>query len=245
MGCSNTFDDVKAIDGKELLRCLDEEKDKAAIAFWEAWLDDAKKTKTVKLPEFYFIIDEINRADLSRVFGELFYALEPDYRGVKGAVTTQYSSLNTKKTFFVHETADRFFVPSNVYIIGTMNDIDLSVESFDFALRRRFAWKEIKADENCFESVMADLASKPLYDEALKRYLNLNKAIGVDPQLGESYKIGPAYYLKLELYNGEDRFQKLWDNHLKPLISEYLRGMQKADDILEKFHVAYGVKAAD
>lgn len=97
------------------------------------------------LPPFYFIIDEINRAELSRVMGELMLCLE--YRGISGKIKTQYSYLSseTEETqYWVDEHQDNyFFVPHNVYILATMNTIDRSVESFDFALRRRFRWIEV------------------------------------------------------------------------------------------------------
>lgn len=84
---------------------------------------------------YVFIIDEINRGELSKIFGELFYAIDPGYRGRKGKVKTQYQNLVGKTDVF----ANGFYVPENVYIIATMNDIDRSIESIDFALRRRFA----------------------------------------------------------------------------------------------------------
>ena len=90
----------------------------------------------------FFIIDEINRAELSRVFGELMFSLE--YRGYNGKIKTQYSYLNNESddsVYFWDNSEDWFFIPQNVYIIGTMNNIDRSVDSFDFALRRRFMWK--------------------------------------------------------------------------------------------------------
>ena len=98
------------------------------------------------LPPYFLIIDEINRAELSRVFGELMYCLE--YRGCDGKVATQYSELNDESNAMLMTPAGaRFFIPSNVYIIGTMNTIDRSVESFDFALRRRFHWQHVIQDE--------------------------------------------------------------------------------------------------
>lgn len=96
-----------------------------------------------KSSKYVFIIDEINRGELSKIFGELFYAIDPGYRGEKGKVKTQYQNLIDNDDVFV----DGFFVPENVYILATMNDIDRSVESMDFALRRRFAWKEIKPED--------------------------------------------------------------------------------------------------
>ncbi|WP_305155979.1 AAA family ATPase [uncultured Duncaniella sp.] len=94
---------------------------------------------------FVFIIDEINRGEISKIFGELFFSIDPGYRGKKGKVKTQYQNLITDKSDPFY---DGFFVPDNVYLIGTMNDIDRSVESIDFAMRRRFAWQEIIAADN-------------------------------------------------------------------------------------------------
>ncbi|WP_253514806.1 AAA family ATPase [Peribacillus frigoritolerans] len=94
----------------------------------------------------------MNRADLSRVFGELMYGLEEHYR--EKTFQTQYSNLPTYEIknkravpmdYDVFENG--FFIPENVYIIATMNDIDRSVEAFDFALRRRFQWIEVKAND--------------------------------------------------------------------------------------------------
>ena len=89
---------------------------------------------------FVFIIDEINRGEVSKIFGELFYAIDPGYRGKKDyLVQTQYQNLVPETDIF----AKGFYVPENVYILATMNDIDRSVESMDFAMRRRFTWKEV------------------------------------------------------------------------------------------------------
>ena len=91
-----------------------------------------------KLKKYIFIIDEINRGEISKIFGELFFAIDPGYRGRAGAISTQYSTMSSNE--------EKFHIPENVYIIGTMNDIDRSVDSFDFAMRRRFRFIEIKAD---------------------------------------------------------------------------------------------------
>lgn len=113
---------------------------------------------------YYFVIDEINRADLGRVFGELMYCFEK--RGEEYKIATQYANLPAWKTFkkgnvvcaerIVDDCfADGFYIPENVVIIGTMNDIDRSVETFDFALRRRFDWVEIEADRVMRSSLQA------------------------------------------------------------------------------------------
>ena len=88
---------------------------------------------------FVMIIDEINRGQVSKIFGELFFALDPDYRGPEGLVETQYQNMVPDGDQF----KAGFYVPENVYVIGTMNDIDHSLEPLDFAFRRRFAWREI------------------------------------------------------------------------------------------------------
>lgn len=93
------------------------------------------------------------------------FCLDPDYKGPKGRIKTQYASSATKESFFVSEDDDFFFIPSNVYIIGTMNDIDRSVEVFDFALRRRFAWCEIKADDIMDEVLKSMKVSDILGDD--------------------------------------------------------------------------------
>lgn len=177
---------------------------------------------------FVFIIDEINRGEISKIFGELFFSVDHGYRGEKGRVQTQYQNIVEDGDIF----KKGFFVPENVYIIGTMNDIDRSVESMDFAFRRRFAFKEIKADDRI--EMLDELLQK---DKAIKRMKNLNKAIEGIEGLSTAYHIGPAYFLKLKNYNGN--FQQLWENHLDGLLREYLRGMQNLEEKLKTLKAAY------
>lgn len=183
---------------------------------------------------FVFIIDEINRGEISKIFGELFFSVDSGYRGEKGKVQTQYANLIEDGDEF----KDGFYIPENVYIIGTMNDIDRSVESMDFAMRRRFAWKEIKA-EDTQETILKDLGD--LKDETIKRMNNLNKVIrNKETNLSEAYCIGAAYFKKIKDYEGD--FNKLWDNHLKGLLFEYTRGMQNQETILKELKNAYDLK---
>ena len=175
-----------------------------------------------------FIIDEINRGEISKIFGELFFSIDPGYRGIKGRVKTQYQNLIEEGDAF----KDGFYVPENVYIIGTMNDIDRSVESMDFAMRRRFAWKEVTAEDS-----MKMLDGTEYEEEAKKRMQNLNAAIIKVRGLGKAYQIGAAYFKKIKDYNGD--FQKLWDFHLKGLLYEYLRGNMNAEEQLEELKKAY------
>ena len=183
---------------------------------------------------FVFIIDEINRGEISKIFGELFFSVDSGYRGEKGKVQTQYANLIEDGDEF----KDGFYIPENVYIIGTMNDIDRSVESMDFAMRRRFAWKEIKA-EDTQETILNDLGD--LKDETIKRMNNLNKVIrNKETNLSEAYCIGAAYFKKIKDYEGD--FNKLWENHLEGLLFEYTRGMQNQETILKELKNAYDLK---
>ena len=182
---------------------------------------------------FVFIIDEINRGELSKIFGELFYAIDPGYRGMKGKVKTQYQNLVDEDDEF----ADGFYVPENVYILATMNDIDRSVESMDFALRRRFAWKEIKPEDRL--EMLSEKLDHDTYDKAIRVMNALNEEISKTRGLGSAYQIGPAYFLKLdkEHYNGD--FTALWDMHIEILLKEYLRGYSNADAKVEEFKNIY------
>lgn len=190
----------------------------------------------VEEKDFVFIIDEINRGEISKIFGELFFSVDSGYRGEKGKVKTQYDNLIEDGDEF----KDGFYIPENVYIIGTMNDIDRSVESMDFAMRRRFAWKEIKAKDTQ-ESILGELVD--LKDEAIKRMDKLNEAISSIPELSDDYNIGASYFLKLDNYyngnNKNDAFKKLWENHLKGLLFEYTRGMPNQKEIMKEFENAY------
>ena len=188
----------------------------------------------VEEKKFIFIIDEINRGEISKIFGELFFSVDSGYRGEKGKVQTQYANLIEDGDEF----KDGFYIPENVYIIGTMNDIDRSVESMDFAMRRRFAWKEIKA-EDTQETILNDLGD--LKDETIKRMNNLNKVIrNKETNLSEAYCIGAAYFKKIKDYEGDSN--KLWENHLKGLLFEYTRGMQNQETILKELKNAYDLK---
>lgn len=178
---------------------------------------------------FVFIIDEINRGEASKIFGELFYAIDPGYRGKKDyLVQTQYQNLVPETDIF----ARGFYVPENVYILATMNDIDRSVESMDFAMRRRFTWKEVTPTDT-----EAMLDALPCAKEAKATMNRLNNAIEETDGLGAAYMIGPSYFLKLG-ENGCD-FLKLWKMNIEPLLKEYLRGFRKADEIIDRFNKSY------
>jgi 5-methylcytosine-specific restriction endonuclease McrBC GTP-binding regulatory subunit McrB len=178
--------------------------------------------------KFVFVIDEINRGEISKIFGELFFSIDPGYRGTKGKVQTQYANMLPDDDPF----KDGFYVPENVFIIGTMNDIDRSVESFDFAMRRRFVWHEITAEKSA--------ENMKLPQRTAKKMNALNSAISDIPGLNSSYHIGAAYFLKKKDEKVEEPdYLSLWKLRLEPLLREYLRGMPDAEEYLDKLHRAF------
>lgn len=209
------------------------------IKDWITKKEDIPKIENiVQKKDYVFIIDEINRGEMSKIFGELFFSIDPGYRGKNGDVRTQYANLQKNQNEFDKALGivdsnnfGHFFVPENVYIVGTMNDIDRSVESMDFAMRRRFAFIEISASKRADMLKDSENGIGEYADEAEKRMNALNESIGSETVgLSHSYDIGPAYFLKLKDYKGD--FQMLWDYHIKGLVTEYLRGM---DENGEKF----------
>lgn len=176
--------------------------------------------------KFVFIIDEINRGEISKIFGELFFSIDPGYRGEKGSVSTQYANL--------HETDEKFYIPENVYIIGTMNDIDRSVDTFDFAMRRRFRFVEVTAES---QVAMLDKELGIHAEEAKTRLRNLNNAIENVQELNSHYHIGPSYFLKLKDVDFD--YELLWFDYLKPLLEDYLRGSYEEVETLKTLKKAF------
>lgn len=220
-------------------------KDGVFMAFCRRALQAAKEAigKGEEVPKYVFVIDEINRGEMSKIFGELFFAIDPGYRGPKGKVSTQYSNLWTEPDDLFDDGME-FYIPENVYIIGTMNDIDRSVECMDFAMRRRFAFKEVFAADR-FSMIKEDDVLKQFADQIKERMENLNRCILKIPELSTAYQIGAAYYLKLKNYlstDGQltgDSWNCLWNNHLQGLLFEYLRGQSKATENLETLRKAF------
>lgn len=200
---------------------------------WRTIVDRRKKKKpsekAVKqegLKKYIFIIDEINRGEISKIFGELFFAIDPGYRGMAGEVSTQYANLHS-------DPKKKFYIPENVYIIGTMNDIDRSVDSFDFAMRRRFRFVELKAEERL--EMLADLNDEEKEAEAIRRMTSLNREIAQTEGLSENYQIGAAYFLKLRTVD----FDQLWADYLCPLLQEYINGMYNEAELMDRFRKVY------
>ena len=183
-----------------------------------------KPEKTENNKNYVFVIDEINRGEISKIFGELFFSIDPTYRGVKGAVKTQYANMQGDDVFF--------YVPENVYIIGCMNDIDRSVESFDFAMRRRFTWIEVTAEESAINMGLTEPITKAM--------TGLNEAIEKIAGFSSAYHIGGAYFLNTDGNCIQDEeLENVWDYRIEPLLKEYLRGMPNGKDELEKLKNAF------
>ena len=198
--------------------------------FKEIKKDGLKEVKTNIAPEelkkYVFIIDEINRGEISKILGELFFSIDPGYRGKSGEVATQYSNM--------HDDPDeKFYIPENVYIIGTMNDIDRSVDSFDFAMRRRFRFVEVKAKAT--QVMLESFENEALKSRAVERMDRLNAEILKVDDLNENYQIGASYFLKLKTQS----FEELWTDYLKPLLQDYVRGLYDEEGIMKRFERAY------
>ena len=197
---------------------------------FKKFCDTANKDEN-KNKKFIFIIDEINRAELSAVFGELLYALE--YRG---------------KPINLPHFKSPFTIPSNIYIIGTMNNVDKSLVTFDLALRRRFGFFKLMPKLE----VIKDVLSEVIDEESLSKYYDkcekLNKDIVIKLDLGENYQIGQAYFLKIRDFlekNENEEFienqnitsfelEKLWIYNLEPLLEEYLGMSIEDNEVMNK-----------
>lgn len=208
--------------------------------------------KKDKMP-YFFIIDEINRADLSRVFGELMYCLDENNRakGMAGkdvervGVTTQYANLPTYqiedgKAVEIKDDVykNKFAIPENLYILATMNDIDRSVEAFDFALRRRFKWIETKANdemENGLRGMLGADVDENAITKLTKNVKDMNEVIvteGAKLRLDSSYQIGHAYFKD---YKGTDTsLQNIWDTQIMMILKEYCRGKKDSEEFIDK-----------
>ena len=156
--------------------------------------------------EYFFIIDEINRGNLSKIFGELFMLIESDKRGVE--LQLLYSD-------------EKFSVPDNVYIIGMMNTADRSLAMLDYALRRRFAFYEMKPGFNTegFREYRTGL-NNIKFDNLIQCVEQLNAAIAGDESLGEGFCIGHSYFCNLTEVN-DQALSAIVEYELIPLLKEY------------------------
>ena len=158
--------------------------------------------------EYFFIIDEINRGNLSKIFGELFMLIESDKRGIQ--LQLLYSG-------------EKFAVPKNVYIIGMMNTADRSLAMLDYALRRRFAFYEMRPgfDTDGFREYRMGLGSEK-FDHLIHCIESLNNVIAADESLGDGFCVGHSYFCNLTAEKVTDRaLSAIVEYELIPLLKEY------------------------
>ena len=158
--------------------------------------------------EYFFIIDEVNRGNLSKIFGELFMLIESDKRGIQ--LQLLYSG-------------EKFAVPKNVYIIGMMNTADRSLALLDYALRRRFAFYEMRPgfDADGFRDYRMGLGSEK-FDRLIHCVESLNHVIATDESLGDGFCVGHSYFCNLTAEKVTDRaLSAIVEYELIPLLKEY------------------------
>ncbi len=162
--------------------------------------------------DYYFIIDEINRGNLSSIFGELLMLIESDYRDVPVTL--------------VYKKEEKFSVPHNVYIIGMMNTADRSIAMIDYALRRRFSFFTMHPGfETAGFKQMQQEANSEIFNELIKRLIELNKDIAEDTSLGEGFCIGHSYFVydkdKPQTGGVDAWLKNVIEYDICPMIDEY------------------------
>lgn len=188
--------------------------------------------EATKDPEsnFYLIIDEINRGNLSKIFGELLMLIEKDKRGAEYGITMTYAKANENK----------FFVPKNLYIIGTMNTADRSLSLVDYALRRRFSFIDIEPAFNK-DSFKEFLISSGVSEELTLKIIDvmnfLNEEIeNDDVELGKGYRIGHSYFCNINNLEDQQKwYERIIKFEIKPLLEQYwFDNTKKVSELIEK-----------
>ncbi len=176
--------------------------------------DFCKKALAHPERHFFFIIDEINRGNLSKIFGELMMLIEADKRDEKFSLKLTYSE----------EEEDRFYIPKNLYLICTMNTADRSLAMVDYALRRRFAFVSLKPDFG--EKFKSFLSQKEISETLITHISNsiqkVNQEIAKDINLGEGFQIGHSYFCDYEKEKMEEKewFNQVIQFEIQPLLEE-------------------------
>lgn len=222
------------------------------------------KAKQTPDKAFYFVVDEINRANLSTVFGETLSMLEKDYRhnvnNNKNLIRTQYSTLIESLidededeykglAYAIDNGKVKFGVPENVFFIGMMNDVDKSIDAFDLALRRRFKWIRKDCDYEVIEEETRFKHKEAFdnIDQYTKACEKLNNYISSELGLGKSYEFGHSFFMKMSDISKRreitrKNLETLFNLYLRPTLREYLRAAfaeseldNKLDEALNQF----------
>lgn len=212
--------------------------------------------------EYYFVADEINRANLSSMFGETLSLIEPSYRDdptnkanryliktplsklIKQYIDSNKLSVDeiNKLAYEIIDDEVYFGVPHNIRFIGMMNDVDKSIDTFDLALRRRFMWLRKDFDRDVLVEELSDLYDCSELDNYIKGCESLNNFITSSEKgglgFGKCYEFGHSYFLKIKLFTrknsnkiSDDSVKKLFDIHLKPVLTEYIRSFKEENEI--------------
>lgn len=174
-----------------------------------SFYDFCKKAEDDNENNYFFIIDEINRGNLSKIFGELFMLIENDKRGNKNKIQLLYSN-------------ELFSIPKNVHIIGLMNTADRSLAMIDYALRRRFAFFDLEPGFNSkgFKKYQEELDSDS-FDNIINIMKELNNEIREDDTLGDGFRIGHSYFCNIEPDTVDDKLNFIINYEIIPLLKEY------------------------
>ena len=176
--------------------------------------------------KYFFIIDEINRGNISKIFGELMLLIEADKRSDKYAISLTYSE----------EADDLFYVPENLYIIGCMNTADRSLAHIDYALRRRFAFIRLKPEfSGCFREFLINRGLPDVFaDDIINKLVNTNDIIASDPLLGEGKMIGHSYFCD---YDSSQSPEEWWHDIMEYKVLPYLEEICFDEDVISNLKV--------
>lgn len=234
--------------------------------------DDNGRPKHIdEWPHYYFVVDEINRGNLSNIFGETFTLLEKDYRdydfskpedGYKNLnnslISTALSSVvkaRNDENLIYKKVNDEvvFGIPFNIHFIGIMNDVDRSIDAFDLALRRRFKWITKYCNYDVINDVLIDIVNDQCnVDEYVESCKSLNKFICEDGlKLGKNYEIGHSFFLKIseQIYPRSrtitlDKKNSVFENYIAGTIKEYIRQIvdeTEVENTLNRAREAFGI----
>lgn len=236
--------------------------------FYEGFKNNNKGNapKIDDYPHYYFIVDEINRGDLSRIFGETFSLLEPDYRDKdfskpKDGYKNNEHLIVTPLSNVIEKTSNKeglaykiiggkvyFGIPFNIHFIGLMNDVDKSIDTFDLALRRRFKWITKKCDYDVIQDSLLDkisnkdeVADYKKSCEALNEFITKPEGLG----LSKNYQLGQSYFMKIvNMLSSKSKTitetvrKSVFENYIETTLREYAREVCDENEIDDKINGA-------
>ena len=189
-----------------------------------------EKAKSDPDNKYFFVIDEINRGNLSKIFGELMMLIEADKRGPNNQIALTYS-----------KKEERFYVPKNVHLIGTMNTADRSLSIVDYALRRRFSFINLVPNFNdrFFAFLTEKGISKKVISSIVSKINSLNEEIENDDSLGDGFKIGHSYFCNTPKSgtNEKEWLSDIMNFEISPILNEYwFDNKDKAESLIENLN---------